>query len=103
MKQDNEQVDSETTDIKTRKLNKVTPEMVVKLSESLKNDWKKLATKFGYTNEEIAFFQSKPTPYEQCKNMLEIWAEEDEDASVENLAYILEGLNYTEALTVLKS
>jgi len=35
--------------------------------------------------------------------MLEIWAEEDEDASVENLAYILEGLKYTEALTVLKS
>lgn len=103
LKQDNEQVDPETTDIKARKLNKVTPEMVVKLSESLKNDWKKLATKFGYTNEEIAFFQSKPTPYEQCKNMLEIWAEEDEDASVENLAYILEGLNYTEALTVLKS
>jgi len=35
--------------------------------------------------------------------MLEIWAEEDEDASVENLAYILEGLKYTEALAVLKS
>lgn len=35
--------------------------------------------------------------------MLEIWAEEDEDASVENLVYILEGLKYTEALAVLKS
>lgn len=35
--------------------------------------------------------------------MLEIWAEEDEDASVENLAYILEGLKYTEALALLKS
>lgn len=52
LKQDSEQ-DSESADIKARKLNKVTPEMVGKLSESLKNDWKKLATKFGYTNEEV--------------------------------------------------
>lgn len=52
LKQDSEQ-DSESADIKARKLNKVTPEMVGKLSESLKNDWKKLATKFGYTNDEV--------------------------------------------------
>lgn len=36
--------------------------------------------------------------------MLEIWGESDEEiASVENLAYILEGLKYTEALAVLRS
>lgn len=52
---------------------------------------------------QISFFQGKPTPYEQCKNMLEIWAEEDVDASMENLAYILEGLKFTEALAILKS
>lgn len=52
MKQDSEQ-DSESADNKGRKLNKVTPDMVGKLSESLKNDWKKLATKFGYTNDEV--------------------------------------------------
>ncbi|KOC62348.1 THO complex subunit 1 [Habropoda laboriosa] len=103
LKPETEQVESENTDPKGRKLTKVTPEMVAKLSEILKNDWKKLATKLGYTSEEITFFQSKPTPYEQCKNMLEIWAEEDVDASMENLAYILEGLKFTEALAVLKS
>ncbi|XP_029044861.1 THO complex subunit 1 isoform X3 [Osmia bicornis bicornis] len=103
LKQESEQVESENTDTKSRKLTKVTPEMVAKLSEILKGDWKKLATKLGYTSEEITFFQSKPTPYEQCKNMLEIWAEEDVDASMENLAYILEGLKFTEALAVLKS
>lgn len=53
LKQDAEQVDSEGADAKTMKLNKVTPEMLVKLSEILKNDWKKLATKFGYTNDEV--------------------------------------------------
>ncbi|XP_076167470.1 THO complex 1-like protein Hpr1 isoform X2 [Ptiloglossa arizonensis] len=103
LKQESEQVEPENTDTKGRKLTKVTPEMVAKLSDILKNDWKKLATKFGYTIDEITFFQGKPTPYEQCKNMLEIWAEEDVDASMENLAYILEGLKFTEALAVLKS
>ncbi|CAD1478339.1 unnamed protein product, partial [Heterotrigona itama] len=102
LKQESEQVEVENTDTKRRKLTNVTPEMVAKLSEILKNDWKKLATKLGYTNEEITFFQGKQTPYEQCKNMLEIWAEEDVDASMENLAYILEGLKFTEALDVLK-
>lgn len=104
LKPESEQGDSEnTTDTKGRKLVKVTPEMVAKLSEILKNDWKKLAPKLGYTNDEIAFFQRKPTPYEQCKSMLEIWAEEDVDASMESLAYILQGLKCTEALAVLKS
>ncbi|KAK2578475.1 hypothetical protein KPH14_011643 [Odynerus spinipes] len=105
LKQESEQADNENVETKVResKLNKVTPEMVAKLSEVLKGDWKKLATKLGYTNDEIVFFQGKPTPYEQCKSMLEIWAEEDEDASVENLAYILEGLKCTEAVAILKT
>lgn len=105
LKQESEQTDNENVDAKgiENKLNKVIPEMVAKLSELLKGDWKKLAIKLGYTNDEIAFFQSKPTPYEQCKNMLEIWAEEDEDASVENLIYLLEGLKYTEAASILKT
>ncbi|KAK1137366.1 hypothetical protein K0M31_001878 [Melipona bicolor] len=67
LKQESDQVEVENTDTKGRKLTKVTPVMVAKLSEILKNDWKKLATKFGYTSEEITFFQGKPTPYEQCK------------------------------------
>lgn len=53
LKQESEQVDSEGTEIKTRKFNKVTSEMVAKLSEVLSNDWKKLATKLGYTTDEV--------------------------------------------------
>lgn len=53
LKQESEQVEVENTDTKGRKLTKVTPEMVAKLSEILKNDWKKLATKLGYTSEEV--------------------------------------------------
>ncbi|KAK0089024.1 hypothetical protein PV325_009645 [Microctonus aethiopoides] len=103
LKQDSDQVESENVDNKTGKLNPVSGEMIAKLSEVLKGDWEKLATKLGYAQDEIAFFRGKPTQFEQCKTMLEIWADADEDASVENLAYILEGLNFTEAVTMLKS
>ncbi|XP_012262168.2 THO complex subunit 1 [Athalia rosae] len=103
LKQETEQVEADSTPTKFRKFNKVTADIVAKLSEILKGDWKDLAAKFGYHAHEIDFFSSKPTQYEQCKSMLEIWAEEDEDASIENLAYILDGLGFAEAVAVLKS
>lgn len=56
----------------------------------------------NYLSDQIEFFQGKSTLYEQCKTMLKIWAEADEDASVENLAYILEGLKFEEAVAVLR-
>ncbi|XP_011315035.1 THO complex subunit 1 [Fopius arisanus] len=102
LKQESETVDTENTDNKVRKLNPVSVEMIEKLSEVLKEDWEKLAAKLGYNSGEIEFFQGKPTRYEQCKTMLQIWSEADEDASVENLAYILEGLEFDKAVAVLK-
>ncbi|XP_034934263.1 THO complex subunit 1 [Chelonus insularis] len=102
LKQDSEVVESENSDHKAGKTNPITEGMIIKLSEVLKNDWEKLAIKLGYKQDEIAFFRGKSTLYEQCMSMLKIWVEADEDASVENLAYILEGLNLTEALVALK-
>ncbi|XP_063981121.1 THO complex subunit 1 [Diachasmimorpha longicaudata] len=102
LKQESETVEAENSDNKARKLNPVSMEMIEKLSEVLKEDWEKLATKLGYNSREIEFFQGKPTQYEQCKTMLQIWVEADEDASAENLAYILEGLNFEKAVAVLK-
>ncbi|XP_051166267.1 THO complex subunit 1 [Leptopilina boulardi] len=102
LKQESDQTDAETLD-KVPKINKLTPEMIAKLSEALKGDWKKLATKLGYKDNEIKYFQGKPTQFEQCKTSLEIWAEEVEDASIENLAEILEELKLLEALEILKS
>lgn len=56
--QESEQTDNENVETKGResKLNKVTSEMVAKLSEVLKGDWKKLAAKLGYTNDEVVFY-----------------------------------------------
>lgn len=53
LKQESEQVECENSEIKTRKLNFVSVEMIVKLSEVLKNDWEKLATKLGYAADEV--------------------------------------------------
>lgn len=53
MKQDSDQVESENADNKTGKLNPVSGEMIAKLSEVLKGDWEKLATKLGYAQDEV--------------------------------------------------
>lgn len=53
LKQEAEQVDAENTESKVGKLNHVNPDMVARLSEALKEDWQKLASKLGYTNDEV--------------------------------------------------
>jgi THO complex subunit 1 len=51
----------------------------------------------------VEFFENEQkTEVEQTLNMLQIWAEDDEDASPENLSYTLEGLGLLEAADTLK-
>ncbi|XP_049874570.1 THO complex subunit 1 isoform X2 [Pectinophora gossypiella] len=67
------------------------------------SDWKKLATKLGYKPDEIQHFETEnATDHLRAKNMLQLWCDDDEDASVENLLYILEGLQMMEACEALK-
>ncbi|CAB3259626.1 unnamed protein product [Arctia plantaginis] len=67
-------------------------------------DWKKLGSKLGYKPDEIQFFETEnATDPLRAKNMLTLWFDDDEDASVENLLYILEGLKMTEACEALKN
>lgn len=81
----------------------VTPEMLKQIADKIRDDWKKLAQKFGLKDDEIQFFEDEnPTVPEQCKHMLSIWFEDDEDASLEQLAYLLEGLELKEAADVVK-
>lgn len=53
LKQESEVGETESTSSNFRKFNKVTPEMVSKLSEILKEDWRALAAKFGYQADEV--------------------------------------------------
>jgi THO complex subunit 1 len=51
----------------------------------------------------VEFFENEQkTEVERALNMLQIWAEDDEDASPENLSYTLEGLGLQEAADILK-
>lgn len=51
LKQESESV--ETDNNKTEKTQKISPELVDKLSEVLKDDWKTIAAKFGYQSDEV--------------------------------------------------
>lgn len=56
LKQESETVEADNGDNKARKFNPVSMEMIEKLSEVLKEDWEKLATKLGYDSGEVHIF-----------------------------------------------
>lgn len=81
----------------------ITPTQLDALASKL-TDWKKLAAKLGYKPDEIQYFETEnATDIARAKNMLQLWFDDDEDASVENLLYIMEGLEMTEACETLKN
>ncbi|XP_045450663.1 THO complex subunit 1 [Melitaea cinxia] len=85
------------------KVTMITPTQLDALASKL-TDWKKLAAKLGYKPDEIQFFETEnATDIARAKNMLQLWFDDDEDASVENLLYIMEGLEMTEACETLKN
>lgn len=47
--------------------------------------------------------KEKPTDQQNARYMLQIWSEDDDDPSVENLSSMLESLGMLEALKLLKS
>ncbi|VVC96333.1 unnamed protein product [Leptidea sinapis] len=95
---------NEDDDKTTRtRLTMITPSQLDALSAKL-TDWKKLATKLGYKPDEILHFETEnATEPSRAKIMLKLWFDDDEDASVENLLYIMEGLEMLEACEVLKN
>ncbi|XP_041987255.1 THO complex subunit 1 [Aricia agestis] len=81
----------------------ITPTQLDTLTAKLA-DWKKLAAKLGFKPDEIQFFESEnATDAARAKNMLQLWFDDDEDASVENLLYIMEGLKMVDACEALKN
>ncbi|XP_063708120.1 THO complex subunit 1 [Culicoides brevitarsis] len=82
----------------------VTPEILKQLSEKIGDEWKRLAAKLGLANDEIQFIETEnPGIVDQCKHMLTVWFDDDEDASLDNLAYILEGLEMNAASECAKN
>lgn len=80
----------------------ITPAQLDAVSAQL-SDWKTLAVKLGYKPDEIQYFETEnATDVTRAKNMLQLWFDDDEDASVENLLYTMEGLKMTEACEALR-
>ncbi|XP_058129276.1 THO complex subunit 1 [Anopheles ziemanni] len=90
-------------DKNTHKTLAVSKEQLSELAPSIGKDWKKLATKLGYSADEIQYFESEnATVVDQCCHLLTLWFDDDMDASLDNLAYILEGLEMMPAADAVK-
>lgn len=73
------------------------------LCRSLGVEWRRLAAKLGYRPDEILYYESSKEGEPQwAESMLSHWFREDEDASVDNLIYILEGLELLVAAATLQ-
>lgn len=63
--------------------------------EKLSTNWKTLALKLGYKQDEIQFIETQNTEaVDQARNLLHLWFEDDDDSTLENFLYILEGLQF---------
>ncbi|XP_055612819.1 THO complex subunit 1 [Uranotaenia lowii] len=87
----------------THKTITVSKEQIAELSPIIGKDWKRLGTKLGYGKDEIQYFESEnATVADQCRHLLQVWFEDDVDASLDQLAYILEGLEMLPAAEAVK-
>lgn len=91
-------------DVNTHKTSTATKENIEDISKKIGADWKKLAKKLGYKPDEIEFFETENESIpSQCQAMLSNWFDDDDDASLDNLAYILEGLELVSASEFIKA
>ncbi|KAK7574093.1 hypothetical protein V9T40_011284 [Parthenolecanium corni] len=108
------QINSEPMDEDGEQRTPLTKDQLDRVSEAITSDWQKLGLKMGYQKDEIDFFanervgrcdenKEKPTDQQNARYMLQIWSEDDDDPSVENLSSMLESLGMLEALKLLKS
>lgn len=82
----------------------LTPEIMEIAAQAIGPNWTKIAQKLDYRADDIEFFKTEyKTDALRCRNILEIWVEDDLDASVENFIYMLEGLGLFEAAEALQN
>lgn len=125
---DGELIKAETMDDNnTHKTAVATPEQMKELCVIIGASYKKLGVKLGYNADVLKFFvDSHPLVTDQCNAMLHLWYlikfninnlifnnylykyfyyfrfDEDDDASLDNLGYILEGLDMIAAADAVK-
>lgn len=86
------------------KLVTATKEQIENLAPLIGDDWKKLGKKLGYTADELLYFETEHSERDGgCVAMLVNWFADDDDASLDNLAYTMEGLEINTAAKAVKS
>ncbi|CAG9767192.1 unnamed protein product [Ceutorhynchus assimilis] len=72
--------------------------------DTITPEWEKLGLKLGYKPDELEWFRNEhPLRFDQAKHMMQVWFEDDEDANLDNLLYILEGLEMNKAAEVVRN
>nr|CAG4646899.1 EOG090X0324 [Megafenestra aurita] len=71
-----------------------TMNQLTRLAKQIGKNWKLLAPKLGFGQDEVEYFESETSEVElQAAKMFQIWLENEPDATSENLLYTLEGLD----------
>ena len=79
-------------------------EQIEELAPLIGDDWKKLGKKLGYTADELLYFETEHNERDGgCIAMMINWFADDDDASLDNLAYTLEGLEINTAAKAVKA
>lgn len=82
----------------------VTAAHIEEITPLIGEPWMKVGKKIGFSNDELLFFQMEnPTPGVACMKMLTNWISDDDDATLENWAYMLEGLEMHKAADAVKA
>ncbi|EDV91583.1 THO complex subunit 1 [Drosophila grimshawi] len=82
----------------------VTRAHIEEITPLIGEPWMKVGKKIGFTNDELLFYQMEnPTAAVACTKMLTNWISDDDDATLENWAYMLEGLEMHKAADAIKA
>ncbi|KAH8361698.1 hypothetical protein KR200_003225, partial [Drosophila serrata] len=82
----------------------VTKEHIEEVAPLIGEPWMKVGKKIGFTNDELLFFQMEhPVANVACIKMLNNWISDDDDATLDNWAYMLEGLEMNKAADAVKA
>ncbi|EDV43764.1 uncharacterized protein Dana_GF18644 [Drosophila ananassae] len=82
----------------------VTREHIEEVAPLIGEPWMKVGKKIGFKNDELLYFQMEhPTATIACVQMLTNWISDDDDATLDNWAYMLEGLEMNTAAEAVKA
>ncbi|KAI8046263.1 hypothetical protein M5D96_002465 [Drosophila gunungcola] len=103
--EDNEPVVEEVDEVPAHeKPLMVTKEHIQEVAPLIGEPWMKVGKKIGFTNDELLFFQMEhSTANVACVQMLTNWISDDDDATLDNWAYMLEGLEMNKAAEAVKA